>query len=108
MTVLTKRAVLREEGVAPIAKGELRVAAAMLDDDVVASGTANAAEMSLAASVHAEVADRFGVPVYARVDLVPGGEGGPVVSELELIEPALYLALAGGASERLANAVLAS
>jgi hypothetical protein len=106
--VLSKRAVLREEGVAPMADTELRVAAAMLEDDLVASGVADAAQMSLAVSVHAEVSARFGTPVYARVDLIADGAGDPVVSELELIEPSLYLQLTAGASERLAAAVRAS
>lgn len=46
-----------------------------------------------------------GAPVlYARVDLVPGSDG-PVVMELELVEPDLYLATAPGAAERLAAAI---
>jgi glutathione synthase/RimK-type ligase-like ATP-grasp enzyme len=44
--------------------------------------------------------------LYARVDLVPGRDG-PVVMELELVEPDLYLATAPGAAERLAAAVAA-
>lgn len=106
--VLSKRAVLRSEGVAPVAEGELRVAAAMLEDDLVVAGTADAAQISLASAAHAEVAGRFGVPVYARVDLVHDNDGEPVVSELEVIEPSLYLSTADGASERLAAAVRAS
>ena len=48
-----------------------------------------------------------GTPIlYARVDLVPGPDG-PVVMELELVEPDLYLATATGAAERLAAAVAA-
>jgi len=35
-------------------------------------------------------------------------EGRPVLLELELIEPRLYFAEAGGAAERFAAAVLAS
>jgi hypothetical protein len=106
--VLTKRPVLRSEGVAPVAAGELRVAAAMLEDDLVVAGSAGAAELSLANTAHAEVSARFGIPVYARVDLVDDGGGRPVVSELEVIEPSLYLSTAAGASERLAAAVRAS
>jgi glutathione synthase/RimK-type ligase-like ATP-grasp enzyme len=44
--------------------------------------------------------------LYARVDLVPGPDG-PVVMELELVEPDLYLATAPGAAERLAEGVAA-
>jgi O-ureido-D-serine cyclo-ligase len=49
----------------------------------------------------------FGVPLYARVDLVRAASGGPEVLELELSEPSIYFAHAAGAAERLAAAVLA-
>ncbi len=48
-----------------------------------------------------------GTPLlYARVDLVPG-PAGPVVMELELVEPDLFLGYAPGAAERLARAIVA-
>ena len=47
-----------------------------------------------------------GVPTYARVDLVTTPEG-PVLMELELIEPMLYLGCAPGAADRFARAILA-
>jgi glutathione synthase/RimK-type ligase-like ATP-grasp enzyme len=45
--------------------------------------------------------------VYARVDLVPDDAGRPVVIELELIEPSLFLSLDAGAPKRFADALLA-
>lgn len=48
---------------------------------------------------------RFGIrPLYVRVDLLPG-PGGPVVVELELTEPSLFLGHADGAADRFAAAV---
>jgi hypothetical protein len=44
--------------------------------------------------------------LYARVDLAPG-PGGPVLLELELIEPSLFLATSPGAAERAAQAIAA-
>jgi glutathione synthase/RimK-type ligase-like ATP-grasp enzyme len=44
--------------------------------------------------------------LYARIDLLPGPEG-PVVVELELVEPSLFLRFADGAAERLAAAISA-
>lgn len=44
--------------------------------------------------------------LYARVDLVPGPDGAPVVIELELVEPSLFLSTAPGAADRLAEAVV--
>ncbi|KAF1051240.1 MAG: Cycloserine biosynthesis protein DcsG [Burkholderia gladioli] len=47
-----------------------------------------------------------GLPLLGRVDLV-SIDGQPHLIELELIEPALFLAAAPGACERLADAVIA-
>ncbi len=43
---------------------------------------------------------------YARVDLIRGLDGGLVIMELELIEPALFLDLSPGSEQRFAQAVL--
>jgi len=43
--------------------------------------------------------------LYARVDVVPGPDGEPVLLELELTEPALFLRHAQGAADRLAGAI---
>jgi glutathione synthase/RimK-type ligase-like ATP-grasp enzyme len=45
--------------------------------------------------------------LYARVDLVRGGDGAPVLLELELAEPSLFLGLGVGAASRLAAAIAA-
>jgi glutathione synthase/RimK-type ligase-like ATP-grasp enzyme len=45
--------------------------------------------------------------LYARVDLVRGGDGAPLVLELELAEPSLFLGLGFGAAARLAAAIAA-
>jgi glutathione synthase/RimK-type ligase-like ATP-grasp enzyme len=45
--------------------------------------------------------------LYARVDLVTANDGAPVVIELELTEPSLFLALAPGALDRFADAIAA-
>jgi hypothetical protein len=47
------------------------------------------------------VAGRFGKPAYARVDLLPG----PMIIEVELTEPSLYLAYGAGSPERFAEAI---
>ncbi|MEV4756201.1 hypothetical protein AB0J86_13965 [Micromonospora sp. NPDC049559] len=46
--------------------------------------------------------------LYARVDLLPGPHGAPVLIELELTEPSLFLGYAEGAAERLADAIVSS
>ena len=42
--------------------------------------------------------------LYGRVDLVPG-PGGPLVMELELVEPDLYFGSAPGSADRMARAI---
>ena len=49
----------------------------------------------------------FEPPLYARVDMVREAAGTPVVLELELTEPSLFLAHAPGSADRLARAALA-
>ena len=51
-------------------------------------------------------AERFGPPLYARVDLLRGDAGEPAVLELELIEPSLFLDFAPGSAEALARALV--
>lgn len=45
--------------------------------------------------------------LYARVDTIPGPTGMPVVLEVELTEPSLFLATSPGAPQRLARAITA-
>jgi glutathione synthase/RimK-type ligase-like ATP-grasp enzyme len=49
----------------------------------------------------------FAVPLYARIDLVRGDEGSPLLLELELTEPSLYFRRAAGSAMHLAQALLA-
>lgn len=44
---------------------------------------------------------------YARVDLVPRNDGGPLLMELELVEPNLFCSLDSGAIERFADSIVA-
>jgi len=68
-------------------------------DEKVVATTASAAERELADAVVSELPGL----AYARVDLLPGADG-PVVLELELTEPSLFLALDPGAPARAAAA----
>jgi hypothetical protein len=105
---LHKRPVLAPDEVAPTTQDRLAVATAMLDADLVVARAAQEDERALARAIVAEISERFGTPLYARVDLVRDDEGHPALLELELIEPRLYFAEAPGAAERFAAAVLAS
>lgn len=61
--------------------------------------TAEPAELAVAAAAYAAIP--FEAPAYARIDLIRDADGEPVVLELELTEPSLFLAHAPGAAERL-------
>lgn len=65
------------------------------------------AEFEVAELALQAVRDRFGADqLYTRVDLLPGPDG-PVVVELELVEPSLFLQYAAGAADAFAAAVAA-
>jgi hypothetical protein len=105
--VLHKRAVLAPDEVAPARDDEIGAAEIMYSEDLVRPGEATDAERHLAADILAAVQRRFSTtPLYARVDLIPDAASEPVLLELELIEPALYLSAAPGAAERLAGAII--
>jgi glutathione synthase/RimK-type ligase-like ATP-grasp enzyme len=75
-----------------------------LDENITARA-ASAAELEVGGRVVDVLADRFGgVLLYARVDLLPGPDG-PVVIEVELTEPSLFLSYADAAAGRLADAI---
>lgn len=88
-----------------IRKGPLLVAGAGPTDGFFAPETiepraATAAERELGERAVAFVAERFGMPAYARVDVVPGEDGTPILLEVELTEPSLFFLHAEGSAER--------
>lgn len=67
-----------------------------LVDDLFAAETlaphdADPDQLAVAQRAVDVVAERFGMPLYARVDLVRDDDGDPRVLELELVEPSLFL-----------------
>ena len=59
-------------------------------------------ERELAGRALTVVADEL---LYARVDVVGDGDGGLLISELELMEPSLFLVQNAAALERLVNGI---
>jgi glutathione synthase/RimK-type ligase-like ATP-grasp enzyme len=90
----------------------LRPGAAASDDlfaaEQITAREPSAAQRALAERVVAHVGERFGPLLYARVDLLPGPDGDPVIIEVELTEPSLFHGYADGAPERWAAAVAAA
>ncbi|WP_346539484.1 hypothetical protein [Micromonospora sp. DPT] len=72
----------------------------------ISARTAGAEQLAVAARVLAEVPGGSERLLYARVDLIPGPDGAPVLVELELTEPSLFLGYADGAPDRLADAIV--
>ncbi|WFE47400.1 hypothetical protein [Verrucosispora sp. WMMD1129] len=68
--------------------------------------TAQPAQLAVAAQALAAVPGGTERLLYARVDLIPAADGAPVLVELELTEPSLFLAHADHAPDRLADAIL--
>lgn len=84
----------------------LSVVGGLFVEEDIRPATATAPERAVAAAALAAIPG--GVrPLYARVNLVPGDDGLPVVLELELVEPSLFLVHAAGAADRVAAAIAA-
>lgn len=64
----------------------------------IRSRAVDPAEIAVASAACAAIP--FEAPAYARVDLIRDDSGAPVVLELELTEPSLFLAYSHGAADR--------
>lgn len=75
----------------------------------IALRSPTAAERAVGECVHTWVTDRFGPLPYARIDVIPGPaeDATPVVLEVELAEPSLFLGTSDGAPGRFAAALAA-
>jgi glutathione synthase/RimK-type ligase-like ATP-grasp enzyme len=74
--------------------------------ETLTAHTADPTQIAAGQAAVDAVAARFGVPAYARVDLVRAEDGGHLVLEVELIEPSLFLPQADpSAPARLAAAL---
>jgi glutathione synthase/RimK-type ligase-like ATP-grasp enzyme len=71
--------------------------------ETIEAVTPTAAELEVAGRVLAAVPGAH-EPLYARVDVVDDAAGNPVLLELELCEPSLFLGFGPGSPERLAKA----
>jgi hypothetical protein len=71
--------------------------------------TPSATEIALGLAVVAACARHTGVDelLYARIDVLPGPTGSPILLEAELTEPSLFLEQSPGAAERAATAIAA-
>lgn len=83
----------------------------LYQEEVMRAAEATEAELALgkraleaARTILGDVAENL---LYARIDIIPGDDGDPILLELELTEPSLFLGKAQGALERFADAIVA-
>ncbi|WTW92413.1 hypothetical protein OG216_03080 [Streptomycetaceae bacterium NBC_01309] len=76
-------------------------------EEDIRARSATDTELHIAQQVLAAVPGGAERLLYARVDLVPDADGHPVLLELELTEPSLFLRYDEGAADRFADAVVA-
>jgi glutathione synthase/RimK-type ligase-like ATP-grasp enzyme len=84
----------------------LSVVGGLFVEEDIRPSTPTPGEMEVAEAALAAIPGGA-APLYARVDLVPDDAGRPVVLELELVEPSLFLVHGAGAADRLVDAIAA-
>ena len=95
-----------------IRKGPMLVGQKQLEDgglfarESISSRDPSGAELRVARRAVAAVPGGSERVLYARVDLVADAAGAPVIIELELTEPSLFMSTARGAEHRFARAIL--
>lgn len=76
-------------------------------EEDIRPATATDAELAVGAQALAAVPGGAAGLLYARVDLVPDSDGAPVLLELELVEPSLFVAHVPGTAEHVAEVIAA-
>ncbi|HEY7175222.1 MAG TPA: hypothetical protein VH442_09915 [Micromonosporaceae bacterium] len=76
--------------------------------ETITARTASDAELAVAEAVLSALPPSLPPPLYARVDVIPGPDGAPLLVELELTEPSLFLETADGAADRFAAAIVSA
>jgi hypothetical protein len=74
-------------------------------DEAIAPRAPSPAERAVAEAALASAPFDPAFLLYARVDLVPAADRTPLVLEIELAEPSLFLSFRAGAAGRLAHAI---
>ena len=74
-------------------------------EETVSARLPTPAELKVAEAALAAVPGGSDRLLYARIDMIPGPDGEPLLVEMELTEPSLFLGTSPGAAERLAAAI---
>ncbi|WNM37759.1 hypothetical protein RMN56_21710 [Micromonospora halotolerans] len=89
----------------PMLTGPDRGVAELYREERIDARTATPEQLDTAEKTLAVVPGGTERLLYARVDLIPGPDSAPVLVELELTEPSLFVGHADGAPDRLAAAI---
>jgi hypothetical protein len=92
----------------PMLEGPDLGVAGLYKPESITARVPSEAELAVAEHVLSVLPRHLPTPLYARVDLIPGPDGGPLLIELELTEPSLFMGYADGAAERFAGAIAAA
>jgi hypothetical protein len=88
----------------PLLQLESALVAGLFAPEEITARQPGADEHALAAAAHAAIP--FAAPLYARIDMIRDDRGDPVILELEMTEPSVFLLHAPGSADRFARAVL--
>jgi hypothetical protein len=91
----------------PMLAGPSQEVDGLYAEEQISERVPSAAELAVARRVLAEIPGGSQRLLYARVDLIPGPDGRPLLVELELTEPSLFLEYDPGAVARFAAAIAA-
>ena len=91
---------------AALLHADVGVTDALWEREIITPVTPPEAHSEVAEAAMAAVAGLVGETAYARVDVIDGNDGTPVVLEVELIEPSLFLQTAEGSATRFAEVLL--
>ncbi len=95
-------------GKAPILRSRVSLVDGLYAEERITPRTPSASEMALAERVLDAVPGGSERLLYARVDVVPGEHGEPLLLELEVTEPSLFLHCGSGSADRFAAAMEAA
>ncbi len=84
---------------APLLHRDADIGTALFAQERISARQPSEAELGVAGQVLAALP--FATPAYARVDLLPSASG-PMLLELELVEPSMFFAFAADAADRFA------
>ena len=94
-------------GKGPMLVGQERVEEGLYKEEVITAREASVAELAVGRQALEAVPGGMDRLLYARVDLVPASSGSPLLMELELTEPSLFMSTTPGSVERFADAIAA-